>query len=329
MADTDVMGHVVLARVARTHAIRAVALSWAMLSAVLGATLALPYPWFDFFIPFGWFPAILVAMVLAAAIVLLLPLQRVGNEIVSELRANATDGRLRNVAEEVSIAIGEVSGHVVIHEADIPNVGAFPTADGVVVMATTGAVEQLDRDELEALVAAQFAGMRDRWCRLATRAELAWTLTIVLGLASILFALPVAVMIGGAMVFLPRSVEATRDLCADVAAVRATRHPDALANGLRHLAPAASDGNKLRLVSRWYLPISPFLVMPKRMQSTTSVSVLGGRTRTYTDAEEVASELHLRADRAEALASGGDPRQYTGREYRRRWSKLGTTPPPE
>ena len=36
----------------------------------------------------------------------------------------------------------------------------------------------------------------------------------------------------------------------------------------------------------------------------------------------------MRADRAEALASGADPRRYTGREYRRRWSRLGTNPPP-
>lgn len=50
--------------------------------------------------------------------------------------------------------------------------------------------------------------------------------------------------------------------------------------------------------------------------------------RTWTDADEVASELHLRADRAEALASGADPRQFTGREFRRRWSKLGTESSP-
>jgi hypothetical protein len=318
------MGHVALARTAKTHAVRAVALSWAVLSAVLAAMMAVPHGWFDFLLPIEGLTVIPVAMVVAAAIVLLLPLERVGGEIVAELRAEATDGRLRNVAEEVSIAIGEASGHVVIHEADIPNVGGFPTADGVVVMATTGAVEQLGRAELEALVAAQFAGMRDRWCRLATRAELAWTLTIVLGFVSILFALPIAFMIGGAMVFVPRSVEATRDLCADVAAIRATRHPAALANALRHLAPAASDGNKQRLVRRWYLPISPFLAMPKRLKTTTTIS--GGKRpeRTWTDADEVAAELNLRADRAEALAAGADPREFTGREFRRRWSQLGT-----
>lgn len=329
VADTAVMGQIALARVARTHAIRAAALSWVLLSGVLAATLAVPHGWFDFVVPFGPLMAIPVAMVVAAAIVLLLPLERLGDEIVAELRAEVTEGRLRNVAEEVSVAIGEVPGHVVIHDADVPNVGAFPTADGVVVMATTAAVDQLDRAELEALVAAQFAGMRDRWCRLATRAELAWTLTIVLGFVSILFAMPLALMIGGTMVFLPRSVGAARDLCADVAAVQATRHPAALANAFRHLAPAAAAGNRQRLVRRWYLPISPFLAMPKRLQSTTTVSGGGRPERSYTDADETASELLLRADRAEALASGTDPSRYTGREYRRRWSRLGTTSTPE
>lgn len=327
MADTADMGHVALARAAKAHALRAVALSWALLSAVLAATMTVPHGWFDFFLPIGGFTAIPVAMVVAAAIVLLLPLERVGDEIVTELRAEASGGRLRNVAEEVSIAIGEAPGHVVIHEAGIPNVGAFPTADGVVVMATTGAVERLGRDELEALVAAQFAGMRDRWCRLATRAELAWKLTIVLGFVSILFALPIGFFIGGLMVFAPRSVEATRDLCADVAAVKVTRHPIALANALRHLAPAASGNSRQRLVQRWYLPTSAFLVMPKRLPGTTSIGRDNGPTRTYTDVEEVAFELLLRADRAEALAAGADPREFTGREYRRRWSKLGATQP--
>lgn len=165
--------------------------------------------------------------------------------------------------------------------------------------------------------------MRDRWCRLATRAELVWNGTRLLAFASIVVALPVVVFAGVAMVFLPRSVEATRDLCADVAAVRATRHPAALHGALRHLAPAAADNNRQRILRRWYLPLSPFLVLPKRIRSTTSVSVMGKPTRTYTDADEVAFELDLRADRAEALATGADPREYTGREYRRRWSRLG------
>ena len=306
---------------------RAVASSWAALTAVLAAMLAFPHTWFDLLVPFGRLTAIPVAMVVAALIVTLLPLERLGEMIVADLRATgATTGRLRDIADELSIAIGEPAEHVLVQEATIPNVGAFPTRHGVVVMATSRAVEQLRRDELEALVAAQFAGMRDRWCRVATRAELAWTLTKALAFVSVLFALPVAVLIGGTMLFLPRTVEAARDLCADVAAVSATRHPTALASGLRHLVPAASDGHEQRITSRWYLPISPFLAMPKRLQSTRSVSVDGRPDRSWTEAEEIAAELHLRADRAEALAAGADPSQFTGREYRRRWSKLGTMP---
>ena len=323
------MGHDALARSAKVHAVRAAALSWVALTAVLATTMSFAHFWVDFFLPFGGLTVIPVAMVVAAAVVLFLPLERVGDMIVAELVANDADGRLRNVAEEVSVAIGETPGHVVIHEAAVPNVGAFPTSDGVVVMATTGAVEQLRRDELEALVAAQFAGMRNRWCRLATRAELVWKYTMVLSAVSIVVALPVPLFIGGIMFFLPRLVEATRDLCADVAAVAATRHPAALANGLRHLVPAESVGNQQRFVQRWYLPVSVFLVLPKRAKSTSTVSVGDRPDRVYTDADEVAFELHLRADRAEALASGADPREYTGREYLKRWNRLGATPSPK
>ncbi len=319
------MGHVKLARTATAHAVRALAISWLALSAVLAGMLAFPHEWFESLVPIGGFAVIPVALVAAAVLLALLPLERLGEEIVGDLRAKpVADGRLRNIADEVSLAIGEPADHVLVHDAGIPNVGAFPTGDGVVVMATSRAVEQLQRDELEALVAAQFAGMRDRWCRLATRAELGWTFTIVLGVASIVFAAPAAAVIAGFMIFLPRSVEVTRDLCADVAAIEATRNPAALADGLRHLVPAAEDGHEQRIAKRWYLPISPFLALPKRLQSTTTVTVGRGKARSWTEDEEIAAELRLRADRAEALAAGADPSAYTGREYRRRWGRLGT-----
>lgn len=305
---------------------RAGLLAWALLTAVLAGMLAFPHAWFDLLIPIDGLVVIPVAMVLAAVLIAAIPLKRVGATIVGDLRAeSATAGRLRNVAEELSIAIGEPADHVLVHESTVPNVGAFPTPDGDVVMATSQAVEQLERDELEALVAAQFAGMRDRWCRLATRAELAWTFTTVLAFASILFAAPIALFVGAAMVFVPRTVEVTRDLCADVAAIRATRNPAALAGALRHLTPAADDSHEQRFTKRWYLPINPFLVLPRRFKSTTSMKVGNGPRRSWTQDEEIAAELDLRADRAEALAAGADPSQYTGREYRRRWSRLGTS----
>ena len=300
-------------------------MSWLFLTMVVAGMLALPHGWVDPLVPVAGFAVIPVAMVIAGAGVLLIPLNRIGGAIVADLRATETDGRLRNVAEEVSLAIGEPAGRVVIQQSNVPNVGGFPTRGGaVVVVATTGAVERLRRDELEALVAAQLAGMRDPWCRMATRAELAWRYTIVLGFAGLLVSAPISLFVSVAMLILPRSVEATRDLCADVAAISTTRHPAALATGLLHLAPAAEDGRQQRLVRRWYLPVSPFLVLPKRVASTTSVSVGRGPARTYTDVDEVVSELRLRADRAAALASGADPRDYTGREYRRRWAQLGS-----
>jgi hypothetical protein len=55
----------------------------------------------------------------------------------------------------------------------------------------------------------------------------------------------------------------------------------------------------------------------------TSVE-FNGKERSWTEAEEVVSEMMLRADRADALAAGADSREFTSREYRRRWSKLGT-----
>lgn len=319
------MGHVALARTARAHAIRAAALAWIVLSLVIGVVLWLPHGWFGALVPIGDAAIVPVAAAIAAAAVLFLPLERLGDTIIGELRAASTESvRLRNIVEEISIAIGEATDHVVVHDSAIPNVGAFPTSDDVVVMATSEAVERLERDELEALVAAQFAGMRDRWCRLATRAELVWKATIVVAIASIVVAQPLGVMIGAAMLFVPRTIEAARDLCADVAAVTATRHPEALAEAFRHLTPSASDGNRQRLTERWYLPVSPFLALPKRIQTSSSVSVMGREPRTYTDADEVRIELELRADRAAALAGGADPRDYTGREYRRRWGRLGT-----
>lgn len=308
------------------HALRAVAASWAVLTVVLSLILAFPY-WLGIFIPLDDFEVVPLAMVLAAVCILALPLERVGDRVLRDFQAGEADGRLRNVADGLAIAIGEPPGRVLIHEAEVPNVGGFPTTAGVVVMATTGAVRQLGRDELEALVAAQFAGMRDPWCRLATRAELTWKLAQALGFASILVAVPFALFVAALMMIVPRTVEATRDLCADVAAVAATRHPTALANAFRRLATSASVGNRQKLVAHWYLPVSTFLALPKRAKSTTWVGGDTGSSRTWTDVDEVRTELLLRADRAEALAAGADPRQFTSREFWRRWGRLGTTVP--
>lgn len=299
-------------------------LSWLALGFVVAVVLMTPRVFISALIPQVGIIALPVALVLSAIAAWRYPLDRVGHHIATGLRAGQAGGRIRNVAAEISIATGQPPGHVLIHDDPFPNVGALPVPTGVVVFATTGAVELLERHELEALVAAQLAGLRDRWCLVAIRAELVWTLAIGLG-AVCAVATPVSLFASLALFMVPRTVEATRDLCADVAAVSATRNPAGLASAMRRLAPAAATGRSQPRygVSRLF-PLSPFLALPLRGSSQRREIEVNGKSRSWTEAEEVVSEMLLRADRAEALAAGADPREFTGREYWRRWSKLGT-----
>ncbi len=306
-----------LSRSAKAHAVRAVLLAWLALAVVFAAILLVPVFLGALLLPEPSVWSLVAAAVLAAAVLAFFPLNAVGAMLVGELRGHEADGRLRNVAEEIAIAISTAPERVIIHESDIPNVGAFPTGEGTVVFATAGAVEQLRRDELEALVAAQLAGMEDPWCRLATRAELVWSLAKFTGICGFLLS-PLALFPGIGLLLLPRSVEATRDLCADVAAVNATRHPEALASGLRHLRPAAEVAHTQKLTRSALQPISAFIVLPKRAQSRTSTG-----DRSWTEVESMAVELELRADRAEAMVRGEDPRKFTGAEYHKRFKELG------
>lgn len=124
------------------------------------------------------------------------------------------------------------------------------------------------------------------------------------------------------VVFLPRWNEQARDLCADVAAVRATLDPPSLAGAMRKLATEAERAHDVDL-GAWHLPTSPFLVLPRRVESKTTISGTGINERAWTSTDEVEMELLLRADRAEAMAAGATPRRFTGREFQRRWTQLG------
>ena len=76
-------------------------------------------------------------------------------------------------------------------------------------------------------------------------------------------------------------------------------------------------------IGKWYLPINPFLVLPRRARGQRTLEVSGRPTRTWSSTDEVALELSLRAERAEAMAAGAAPYLLTGREFRRRWGQLG------
>lgn len=299
----------------------------AVWAALIAATIWVLLTLLVLFMPHGINPAgaipagvkIYIALVVGVLVVPAIPLELIGERHITNMQSErAQDRRLINVAEEIAIGTGHKPGTVLIHESSVPNVGGFPTTDGVIVVATSGAVELLSRDELQALVATQFAGMEDPWCRLATKAEFAWGTALIASVLSLIVSPVGWILILGAV--LPRSVEHHRDLCADIAAVRAARHPEALSSALRSLRPAAPMSNKLQMGSHG-VSASPFLVLPTRQPSTTWVG-----ERSFTSTDEIATELTLRADRADALAAGGDPTQFTSREYRRRYNQLGTEP---
>jgi len=269
-----------------------------------------------------------ISMGLPIAVLLFMPIEKIADGLAKHLQPRPAETQFENIVTEISIALSEPVESIQTCESTVPNIFMLPCSDQEIVVATDGALEKLTRYELQVLVAAQFAGLRDPWCRLATRAEIMWWSLpwfFPLLLPAFLFGLPAAGIASFVTIFLwaftPRWIEQARDLCADVAAVRTTLDPSSLAAAMRKLAPHAHAATSITL-GKWYLPTNPFLVIPRRIQSTTTVSS-GTSKRRWSSSDEVHMELILRADRAEAMARGADPREFTGREYRRRWGLLG------
>lgn len=277
---------------------------------------------------FSWTTIAIVAFFVPTFALLLCPLGRIADAIARRLRIQESTVQFENIVQEIAIALNQPASSIKIQESPIPNVAMLPCSQQHIVVATTGALQELSRYELQALVAAQFAGMQDKWCRLATRAEILWwvlpwicPLTYLALSLDRPFAIIASFLTVFVYVFTPRWNEQARDLCADVAAVRTTFDPQSLGNAMRKLAEKADEASRIKFTS-WYLPGNPFLVIPKRLQASTTVN--GANSRSWTSADEVRLEFLLRADRAEALTNGADPKEYTGREFQRRWKQLGT-----
>ena len=163
-----------------------------------------------------------VAWLLVTLAVFVLPVGRYGEWVARRLTAGEAPARLGNVASGLAIAIGVPEGRVAVIDSDVPNVGAFPTRSGNLVVATSGAVDSLGRDELEGLVASQLVVAGDRWVRWATAAQLVQAPRFALLFGSVFinpFLMPTAFVafFGG------RYADGARDLVADAAAVGA--HP--------------------------------------------------------------------------------------------------------
>jgi len=175
---------------------------------------------------------------------------------ISETR-NASPAELRtldNVTEEMALAAGIPTPHVYLIDDPAPN--AFATGnspkEGIVVV-TTGLMERLDRDELQAVVAHEIAHIRNNDVKLMT------TLAIVAGLVplisefflrtfwrsgkknaeSLVFIVIALILVVLAPIFtklLEMSVSRRREFLADSTASQLTRNPEALASALEKIA---------------------------------------------------------------------------------------------
>lgn len=314
-----------LEKSARRHAIAASAAS-------VGFFVLYIACWFHKFevglvLPLLW--VLVISLSLPILILLTMPLEKVADLLAKHLQPQPVDPQFENVVSEIAIALAEPVESIQSYVSPVPNVLMLPCSQREVVIATTGALEKLNRHELQATVAAQFAGMRDPSCRLATRAEIMWWAIpglFPLTLPAFLFGYYAAGIASFLAIFVwaftPRWIEQTRDLCADVAAIKATFDPPSLASAMRKLADQAHLATSVKF-AKFYLPTNPFQVIPRRVESTTTVTS-GGKRRRWTTSDEVRLELLLRADRAEALAKGADPAEFTGKEFRRRWRELGS-----
>ncbi len=299
-------------------AVRA-AFCWAVLAAALAAPIYIGFSARRLAVSAIVF---VVVWALVALAVFALPVARYGEWVARRLTAGEAPARLGNVAAGLAIAIGVPEGRVAVIDSDVPNVGAFPTRSGNLVVATSGAVDSLGRDELEGLVASQLVVAGDRWVRWATAAQLVQGPRFALLFGSVFvnpFLMPTAFLafFGG------RYADGARDLVADAAAVGATRNPEPLVRAFRALAGHAGSANQLRAGLPGFL-VDQFWVLSTRSTVHTSVSTPGG-SRQWTTADEVAAEMRVRADRVEQ-ASRGDWTAFSGlRAWRRALRTLNSS----
>jgi Zn-dependent protease with chaperone function len=153
-----------------------------------------------------------------------------------------------NLFDELSIATGIPRPTAALVADDAPNalaVGRRPADTTIVV--TSGLIEKLSRDELEAVLAAEMWSIR--------RHETA-LYTVVLGLTAdtaAFVSLPTATV----AVFLRRRVLRDAGFGADVLAVATTRHPDALRGAIEKLRddPAVVATLSPSTAPLWFEPI--------------------------------------------------------------------------
>ncbi|CAN5640085.1 M48 family metallopeptidase [soil metagenome] len=166
--------------------------------------------------------------------------------------------RLRNVVEEISIASGVPVPrlYVLEQESAINAFAAGYAPNDAVIAVTRGALDQLNRDELQGVVAHEFSHVLNGDMRLNIRliGLLFGILMLSLigrrilmygggrgrGAAAVLVAALIALVIGGIGLFFGRMIKAgvsrTRERLADASAVQFTRQTAGLAGALKKIA---------------------------------------------------------------------------------------------
>lgn len=187
----------------------------------------------------------------------------------SETRAHPVERseapELFNLVENLAISIGLPCPRIEVIESDKLNAyaaGFFPSASTIAV--TRGLIEQLTRDELEAVLAHEMVHIRDRDVRLMVMAHAcvdrilpvskaavenmikrpflsAYAALLMLAYLGLGFALLFALLFGviGALAIGARfAISQTREFTADAGAIELTKNPVALITALRKVARA-------------------------------------------------------------------------------------------
>ena len=176
--------------------------------------------------------------------------------------------RLHNVVEEIAIASGVPMPrlYVLEHEQAINAFAAGYTPSDAAVAVTRGALDRLNRDELQGVIAHEFSHILNGDMRLNIRLMgiLFGILMLAIigrkvlqfggrgrdsrGAAAILMAALVAMIVGYIGLFFARMIKAgvsrTRESLADASAVQFTRQTQGLAGALKKIAGIA-EGSKL------------------------------------------------------------------------------------
>ncbi|TYT25706.1 M48 family metalloprotease [Luteimonas viscosa] len=193
--------------------------------------------------------------------------QQMGGVAVPEDTTDLHLRRLRNVVEEMSIASGVPVPKVYVmeHEAGINAFAAGYSPSDAVIAVTRGALDRLNRDELQGVVAHEYSHILNGDMRLNIRLVGVLFGILMLGLIGrkilqhggavrsrdgmpILVGALIALLVGYIGLFFGRLIKAgvsrSREVLADASAVQFTRQSSGLAGALKKIA-GLHDGSRL------------------------------------------------------------------------------------